>query len=80
VNSDGSFVIQTSNGLTITVDTPIQIGATLTVTGLLNQLQNVLSQVSSINTENYNKALPLQTAPQPFEIPKTTGGGSPGMQ
>ena len=53
VNSDGSFVIQTTDGRIITVQSPIQVGATLQLTGILDRLQNVLSQVTSIiNGEN----------------------------
>ncbi len=50
VTSDGSFVIQTSDGRTITVQSPIQVGATLQLTGVLDRLANVLSQVTSIIT------------------------------
>lgn len=48
VNADGSFVIRTTDGRTITVQSPIQVGATLQLTGILDRLQNVLSQVTSI--------------------------------
>ena len=48
VNTDGSFVIQTNDGQTITVQNPIQVGATVQLTGLLDRLKNILSQVSSI--------------------------------
>jgi len=49
VNADGSFVIQTSNGQTVTVQNPVQVGAAVQLSGLLDRLTNVLSQVSDIN-------------------------------
>ncbi len=48
VNADGSFVIQTSDGRTITVKNPIQVGAAVQITGLLDRLTSILSQVTSI--------------------------------
>jgi hypothetical protein len=48
VNTDGSFVIQTNNGQTITVQNPIKTGATVTVRGLLDNAQNILSEISQI--------------------------------
>lgn len=48
VTSDGSFVIQTADGRSITVQNPIQTGLTVSVTGLLNRLTNILSNISSI--------------------------------
>lgn len=48
VNADGSFVIKTSDGRSITVANPIAIGASVQVTGLLDRLQNIISQVTSI--------------------------------
>ncbi len=48
VNADGSFIIQTNGGQTITVPTPIQVGATVQITGLLDRLKNILTQISSI--------------------------------
>ncbi len=52
VNTDGSFNIQTSDGRTLTVQSPIQVGATLRLVGILNRLTNVLSQVTSIISGN----------------------------
>lgn len=57
VNADGSFVIQTNDGQTITVQNPIQVGATVQLVGLLDRLTNILSQVTSLyfgNTGIYN--------------------------
>lgn len=48
VNADGSFVIQTNDGRTFTVQNPIRVGAAVQLTGILDRLQNVLSQVSNI--------------------------------
>jgi hypothetical protein len=52
VNSDGSFVIQTTSGETYTVQNPIQVGAAVQLKGLLDQLQKVISQVSQIMVKN----------------------------
>ncbi len=49
VNADGSFVIQTNDGQTMTVQNPIQVGATVQLTGLLDRLKNILKQVSNIS-------------------------------
>ncbi len=48
VNADGSFVIQTNDGRALTVQNPIQVGAAVTLTGVLDTLKNVLSQVSQM--------------------------------
>jgi hypothetical protein len=65
VNADGSFVIQTNNGQMITVQNPIQVGTTVQLTGLLDRLKNVLSQVTNIflgNMTIYNAPSPPPTA------------------
>ena len=60
VNADGSFVIQTTDGRTITVQSPVQTGATLTVNGVLDRLSEVLSEVSSILIgSSYGKPMPV---------------------
>lgn len=69
VNADGSFVFQTNAGQTITVQSPIQVGAALQLTGLLDRLQNVLSQVSSIVSAR-NVIYP----PVPLPVPMSTPG------
>jgi uncharacterized membrane protein len=48
VNTDDSFIIQTNDGQTVTVQSPIQVGATVTVRGVLNPASNILSQTSAI--------------------------------
>jgi hypothetical protein len=48
VNADGSFVIQNGDGRMITVQSPIQVGVTVQLKGVLDSLSNVISQVSSI--------------------------------
>lgn len=48
VNADGSFIIQTPDGRIITVRDPIQSGVNVQITGILDRLQNELSQVSNI--------------------------------
>lgn len=52
VNANGSFIIQTNGGQTITVTTPIQVGATVQITGLLDRLKNILTQISNIYFKN----------------------------
>lgn len=49
VNADGSFVIQTNNGQTLTVQNPVTIGTTVTIQGLLNSSESTISQVSNIS-------------------------------
>jgi len=48
VNADGSFVIHTGNGQTLTVQNPIVVGQTVTVHGLLNPSNSTISSVSNI--------------------------------
>jgi hypothetical protein len=48
VNTDGSFLIQTTDGRTLTVQNPIKVGVYVQIKGLLDSLSNVLSQVTSI--------------------------------
>lgn len=52
VNADGSFVIQTTDGKTITVTNPVKAGVTVRIMGLLDQLSSILSQVTSITIGN----------------------------
>lgn len=61
VNGDGSFVVQTDDGSTYTVQNSIQIGATVKLKGLLDELQKVISQVSELNVRN------SQTPPPPTQ-------------
>ena len=68
VNSDGSFVFQSNDGRTITVQSPIQVGAALQLTGLLDRLQNVLSQVTSIVNAK-NAIYPPVPMPTPMSVP-----------
>jgi len=70
VNADGSFVIQTTDGRTVTVTSPIKVGAYVQLVGILDRLQNILSQVSNIsigNTAIYNGTTP----PVPMMVPAT---------
>jgi len=48
VNADGSFVIQTDDGQTITVQGAIQTGAAVTVRGVLDSSSNTLTEVAGI--------------------------------
>lgn len=48
VNADGSFVIQTTDGRTITVQNPISVGEAVTLQGIINSAENVISQISQI--------------------------------
>ena len=68
VNADGSFVFQTNDGQTITIQVPVQVGAVLQLTGLLDRLQNVLSQVTSIVSSTSNVLYPPVPAPMPAQI------------
>lgn len=74
VNTDGSFVIQTGDGQTITVPNPIQIGSTVQLTGLLDRLTNLLSQISNIYLNGSQSTLP----PVPANAPmlRIQGGAS----
>ncbi len=56
VNADGSFTIQTNDGRTLIVENPIRAGATVTLTGVLDTLKNILSEVSQIYFGNGNNA------------------------
>lgn len=69
VNADGSFVIQTNDGKTITAQSPIQVGAAVQLTGVLDRLKNVLTQVSSM----YFGA-DKSTPPVPVPMLRTQGG------
>jgi hypothetical protein len=66
VNSDGSFVFHTNDNRDITVQNIVQPGALLQLTGLLNRLQNALSQVTSITIAPDVYPPP---APVPMQIP-----------
>ena len=65
VNADGSFVIQTNDGQTITVPNPVRAGATVQITGLLDRISNVLSQVTNmiIGTNAIFAPLPSPAGP-----------------
>jgi len=57
VNADGSFVITADSGQVITVQNPIKTGVMVQLTGLLDRLSNVLTQISSMYIGN-NSILP----------------------
>ena len=76
VNADGSFVfvIETSAGEAITVPKVVQVGDYVTVRGILDQLQKILSEVTSINIgKNWPSPILLptttQSAPSPAPSP-----------
>lgn len=48
VNADGSFVIRTTDGRTLTVQNPISAGETVTLQGILNSAENIVSQISQV--------------------------------
>jgi hypothetical protein len=74
VNIDGSFVIQTNDGRAVTVQNPLQVGATVQLTGLLDRLKNVLTRVSNINFNENSVTMPsLPTTPGMLRI---QGSGS----
>ncbi len=49
VNADGSFVIQTDTGRTVTVKNPVEVGMTVKIRGLLDEVQNIITQISQMN-------------------------------
>lgn len=62
VNADGSFVIQTNDGQTVTVQSPIQVGAMVQLTGLLDRMKNMFTHVSSLYFGgNENNGIPVPT-------------------
>jgi Domain of unknown function (DUF5666) len=77
MNADGTFVVQTNDGRTVTVQNPIQVGAAMQLTGLLDRLTNVLTQVSNLSiAANGGATLPLQPAAAPGMI-RAQGGINP---
>ena len=54
VNADGSFVIRTEDGRLLTVLSPIQVGATVKIKGVLDELKGVIQQVSEIIAKEKN--------------------------
>ena len=52
VNADGSFVIQTGNGQTLTVQNPVTVGESVTVRGLLNAASSTITAVTQVTSSN----------------------------
>lgn len=48
VNSDGSFMLQMEDGRVITVKNPFQVGASVSVKGILDGISGILSNISEI--------------------------------
>lgn len=79
VNADGSFVIRTDDGQLITAQNAIQVGQKVTLTGLLDQAKNILSQISQLYINSGNTIeptpipypYPLPSPPQPMPMMKT---------
>ena len=71
VNGDGSFILQTSDGQTLTVQNPIQVGATVKLTGLIDELRGLVSQLSQLIVQNNSQNQPPVLAPLP--IPMNSG-------
>lgn len=55
VNADGSFVIQTANGSTYTVQNPIQVGAQVKISGLIDEINKTISQITNLMVNNQNQ-------------------------
>jgi hypothetical protein len=78
MNADGTFVVQTNDGQTITVQNPIQVGAAMQLTGLLDWLTNVLVQVSNLSIPaNGGATVPQQPAVPAPGILRMQGGVPP---
>ena len=63
VNADGSFVIQTNGGQTITVVNPVTVGARVQVTGMFDGVKNLLTQISRFMLGGENKYPSLMPSP-----------------
>jgi Domain of unknown function (DUF5666) len=72
VNADGSFVVETNDGQTITVQSPITVGATVSVTGILSASSSMLTSVSEIDLDAGATGGGGGTTP-PFPVPTPTG-------
>src|SRR3989344_3537695 len=67
VNADGSFVMQTSDGRSITVS-EVNVGAEVTVRGILDEIKNFISQVTEIKL--------IQSTNPPRQMITITGSGN----
>ena len=67
VNADGSFVMQTSDGRSITVQ-GVSVGAQVTVHGILDEIKNFISQVTEIKL--------IQSTNPPRQIITVTSSGN----
>jgi hypothetical protein len=80
VNTDGSFAIQTNDGRTITVKNLFQVGATVQITGVLDRLTNILSQVSNLFFGNIGITVPGMLRVQGGTPLPSGSGGTPNTQ
>lgn len=67
INSDGSFILHTEDGREVTVQGAIQVGATVKLSGVLDELQNLLYRISEIYVKNG-----VVSQPPPPVLPPTT--------
>ncbi len=59
VNADGSFVIQTDNGQTLTVQNPVSVGETVTLQGMINSAQNLITEISRLMIASSTAPMPV---------------------
>lgn len=79
VNSDGSFVIQTSAGQLLTVQSPVSVGESVNLQGMLNAAQNTISQISRLVAgTNVMTGSTIQVPPPiPMPMMRINGGTYP---
>jgi hypothetical protein len=68
VNDDGSFVLQTTDGQTLTVQNPIQVGATVKLQGLLDALQGIITKISQLTVQNNRQTPPPVPPPSTGKV------------
>jgi hypothetical protein len=77
VNADGSFVIQTSGGKSLIVQSPITVGQTVTIQGLADASSGVISQVSQIMIGNTIQSPTPVSTPPGLPMLRINGGTYP---
>ncbi|HUZ92712.1 MAG TPA: DUF5666 domain-containing protein [Candidatus Paceibacterota bacterium] len=69
VNSDGSFVLQTSDGQTLTIENPIEPGARVQLSGIINALQRIMIQITSMTVKSAAQPSPVIVPPPGAQSP-----------
>jgi len=72
VNSDGSFVVQTSDGSTYTVQNPVRVGMTVRLNGLVDEANKLITQITQLIIGQQPKTYPVPMPPTPAPM---TGNG-----